>query len=200
MMTPLRTAQYIETNFGDDLTRHTTNRQNPHRLTPQQVDSYPVRDVTLMLSQRLNRTGTAVNSLRLGGYTYAQLYANARKDLHAPNVTSERFAQARLGAGSFDHRYILTGDQRWTYIPTLFNQYSSRPPRVFTVGYRGSKANCNSYIAQTFADINTYPVGTIVLVRFLHQQGHYNGNGTTTTTLQITGAVVRTASGWVGPN
>lgn len=196
-VTPLRTAQGIDTGFGVGFRAHLSDLRNPHGVTPNQVNVYSQGDALSLLSLKLNRTATAVNSLRLDNLRYNQVYENLRANLPASAVDSGRFSTARLGAGTANAQYVLLGDGNWHSISSIFDRFKSESAAVYYIGYRGTDSSALSHIRSTYSNINAYPVGTVVLFFIESRQGHGTGNGNMQLTVRPLSMARRTASGWI---
>jgi hypothetical protein len=196
--TPLRTAQHIEENFGKIFTNHVNARNNPHRLTYTQVGGMSKVKAEEELAGKLGVNDTARSTQRLQNYLYSAIYSNARANLDAAMVTIERFNQARLGDGVADRESILIGNATWVNIRSLFNTYEKKIGSVLYVQSRYNDPNTAvSNISVTYADNVRYPIGTIVLFKYLYTKYMGTGNGAYTTQITVFAATMKTASGWV---
>lgn len=215
-MTPLRTAQHIQTNFVKALTDHVQDLNNPHKVNYIQIQSLSSADIVALMGQLLGLHETAVASARLNGLTYAQLYANSRANLQAGYVTNQRFSLDRLGGGPRDRTYALRGDGLWWSLSSIFALYAKKPASVLYMngpqaqygawegigntlpeGYGSSEYTALANCQAIFADVNAYPVGSIVICRQNAWQNNGTGNGGFYVTVYgVLMCMVRGAGGW----
>lgn len=196
--TPLRTAQHIEENFGKTFTNHVNNRNNPHKVSFTQVGGMSKVKAEEELAGKLGVNDTARTTMRLQNYLYSAIYTNARANLDAAMVTIERFNQARLGSGESGRETILLGNATWANIRSLFNTYEKKIGSVHYVTSRyNDPSTAVSNISVTYADNVRYPIGTIVIFKYLYSKHMGTGNGAITTNVTVFGATMKTASGWI---
>lgn len=210
MTSPLRTAQHIAVNFGSMLDTHQTDQGNPHRLKPEQLNGRNTAWVLDRIRDKKTPLNATVNSSRLFmGKTYAQLSQEARSDLDASEIKSERIYQLNLGTagGSASNPGILTGARTYRGIKDILQDYDTDSPRqtVFVNTQNRSLANAKAYIESTYGDITKWPAGSVFIFTYLYEQGNYtrssdvHGNGTYYTQVTFLAYMVRTTSGWFSP-
>lgn len=218
-MTPLRTAQHIESNFGLAMANHIADMANPHKLTYVQIQSLSSADIQALMGRLLGLHETAVATARLNGLTYSQLYTNSRSNLTTGYVTNQRFSLDRLGAGPRDRTYALRGDGIWWSLSTIFQMYAKKPSSVlYMVGVQSRPGVAEGLyepptlpegvgmsddytianIRAVYANEAAYPQGSIVIARSNDWQNNGTGNGGWYVTVyQVLFTAVRTAGGWV---
>ena len=202
-LTPQRWSQEMAKLAGIPLNNHVTRTDDPHNITSAQVQTHEKQKIDQMVSEKLPINATADNTLTVlnaGGVriTYDQIYAAARTNLAAGMFTQGSALSARLGTGTTSYEHILLGDGTWVSIQSLFNQYAPTiSTKFYYAGQLATKANALSSISVTYANINAYPIGTIVIYRINQTQTVGTGNGAITYNWNTTQACIRTASGWV---
>ena len=66
-VTPAGVKAHVDAGVGAALTAFAARRDNPHQVTAAQVNSYTRTETDGMLNQKLGRTDTALDSVRVGG-------------------------------------------------------------------------------------------------------------------------------------
>lgn len=202
-LTPQRWAQEMAKLAGIPLDAHVDRTDDPHQLTSAQVQTYEKPQIDALTASKLPINATADNTLTVLNasgtrITYDQIYAAARSNLTAAMFTQDTALSARLGTGTTSYEHILLGDGTWVSLQSLFNQYAPQKSTAFYyAGQLATKANALSSISVTYANINAYPVGTIVIYRINQTQTVGTGNGAISYNWNTTQACIRTASGWV---
>ncbi len=120
-----------------------------------------------------------------------------RSNIPAENFTSGVFDRARLGLGNAVGDVTLTGNLNWTSIQSLFDLYAPwSTANVFFAGSFASSATAMAMIRSLYANINTYPVDTLVFYTYDTTISLGVGNGVGTYSYRKSAMAYRTLSGW----
>lgn len=216
-MTVQRIAQHIDSNFSVALRSHITAMNNPHGVTAAQIGSLTSNEIVALIGRLLGLHETAVATSRLGGQLYSQMYATVRSNMDTSYLAQQRMSLDRLGYGGRDRTYVLRGDSTWVSLQSIFAAYARKPSMVlYMAGIQarpGAQEGMDSGVPEgtgdstdfamaniraVYADINAYPIGTIVICHQNAWQNNGTGNGGMYTTVYgVLLSAVRTASGWV---
>lgn len=194
--TPLRTAQHIQANFGNALNAHINNVSNPHQVTAIQLGAMDIPKVVAEMRLYLGIRDTARSTAKFAGKTYAQFYSELRSNLSANQINSGRLALQQLGVGSPKATSLLMGSG-WNEITSFFSSNAPKRPSIqyLTTVFANADAALNN-VKATFADINAYPVGTMVVVKYKNSWSAGTGNGSYTATLNSFIVITRYSGGW----
>jgi len=200
-MTPALAATSIQVNFLDSLNLHKADRNNPHRVTPAQVNAFPIGEANNAFGNKLGKYETAANTNLFAGRDFNQVYNESRANLDVSAVAPlGRFPYDIMAGGminGLNHLFVLTGAGQWRQLPEIFNTYGKKASKVQVLGgVFGSPSDGIASISQIFADNNAYPYGTIVLFTVQDTYDIGNGNGGTITRLTSVYSAVKTPSGW----
>jgi len=199
-MTPLGGALLIKSNFGDRLNNHVKDFNNPHKVSPAQVDVHSIQAMNNQLSKKLGINETAVSTNRLNGQLYESIYANIRKNLTADMIQKQGLIDGdRIGSGTANAGTVLTGNGTYRSLTEIFSTYAKPVSAIhYLLGTYSSAAQAISAIQSAFANNSVYPVGTLVVFTVNQSREVGTGhNGTTTNTAISLYTAAKTASGWI---
>lgn len=171
----------IQTNFTPDLEQHINDTNNPHRLTPDQVQTLSRAVIDSALDAKLTRGDNAVSSQRFEGRLYPAMYSYMRNNLPADYVTSGTFNISRLVGTPGNNQTAVVGNNQVTDVHTLIRNHITPNTRiVYLTGADGQ--NVPAVLLNTFANNTEFPVGTLALTMISYYQQVGYGNGAYTYT------------------
>lgn len=191
--------------FGEiPLNAHIAARYTTHAPTAAQLRTYTKLQLDDLFDKKLAIDGTAVGANLFWGRLLSapgvdryinqlQLYNDHRANLNAANFNSGKVAPQRLGIGTPTATSVLTATGVWTEFRTLYDRYTADSGT--DIYYAGQVTLAS--IATTYADINYYPVGTIVIYLVVGLEGYAYGNGGNDPYNRASfRAAIRGAGGW----
>lgn len=171
--------EMIQTNFTPDLEQHVNDTNNPHRLTPAQVQTLSKAAIDSALNAKLTRGDNAVSSRRFEGRLYPAMYTYMRSNLPADYVTSGTFNIRRLVSSPGNTQSAVVGNNQTTNVYNLIRDHLTPNTRiVYLTGADGQ--DVPAVLLSTFANNVEYPVGTLALTMISYYRQSYYGNGTNT--------------------
>lgn len=176
-LVPGRYKLVIDVNFTNFLTSHITNINNPHGVTAAQAGTRTIPETIVELNKKLGLYETAASANRVANNAYAAFYNLMRSNLNASEITTgivniQRIcATAGIGA---DHG-IIGNNQAVLLESAIVPLVKKGTKIVYLSGANGQ--NVAAVLANTYADISQYPVGTIALVMIRYYSNGSYGNG-----------------------
>lgn len=90
-MTPSLTVALLNSHVSDEVINHAERTDNPHSVTAAQVGAYTTQAMNLLLADKLDKTASAANSLKLENLTVAQLTAQILLGKAASSADADMF-------------------------------------------------------------------------------------------------------------
>lgn len=200
--TPWSMAVSIRVNFTAVLNEHIGNRNNPHRVTATQLNTYTIGEYNAKVPTYLPKGATALQTNKIYGFTPQAWYTAMRTGNNVVELsnTSGRLNVARYTrAANWPGRgFYLAPDQNWYPIATQFAKHEVVPTKVVPLfGYTTSSDLGRAALGnQLLANNAVYPPGTILLVSMPLTKAIATGNGGNVyTRTQNIGMAVKNASG-----
>jgi hypothetical protein len=176
--------------FGEiPMKAHIDARYTTHNPTAVQLNTYTRSQFDTRADTKLPIDGTSVNAVGFMGATRAapapirnmnqiELYNELRGAMPAGAFTIGQVNPARLGIGAPGPNTVLLGTGVWADFRSLYNQYTATGSTdLYWAGYQGTQAAGLANISATFANIQAYPVGTVVIFQVYGIESYSHGNG-----------------------
>lgn len=182
-MTVLEMAKVFGTN---PLEQHINHLYTAHSPTAAQIGVYTRDEFDQMASGKLTTNGTAKDANGVQGwyqstpnvtirFSDSSLYTELRSNLKTSYFTKGVLAPTLLGRGNPTSRHYLAANGEWRSFDDLFNSLAKGDST--DIHYAGDIPNPNQALQQirvTYANIRTYPVGTVVVFRSRYNDEYLN--------------------------
>lgn len=196
--TPASVALVIASNFSSELTDHIGNRANPHRNTAAQLRVHTNTEFNNIMIQYADRGSTMYYTSSTWGATPDSQIAEFRYNNSMANITSGMYPKERIAGGLPGAGYVMLPYGLWQSFPSVMSVYEKKAGVInylsgnFT-GFYGAQATANTYCT----NLTTYPIGSLLIFHFVHEERSNTSNGTAIARIQNTGMMTRTANGWL---
>lgn len=128
---------------------------------------------------------------------YTRVFNDVRANISAEAFVSGIVPAARLALGSPSATKVFRGDQQWVDIGSIFDQYQQAGgANVIYVGQYSDGNTVLSNVRSTYANVNAYPVGTLVIWRLSTYMYEGGSNGAVKVGINPTRGIIRTTAGW----
>lgn len=190
------------------LNKHVSDFANPHQVTIHQIDGLSSSEIYALLALKLDKTGTAVNSLKLEGRTFLQTRDEIVNSIQNPELDNGLFNKPNLGENwnTSDTSLVLTRDgwKNFKAHETAFGRTITQLGGYTTaetlsllaqrLPIGGTAVNANGLEGRSFAGTRAEIVGSIQNPELT--RGYFNKNNLGENWNPANNKLVLTATGW----
>lgn len=206
LLTPQLAWQVVNGAPSLSLANHIVDRNNPHKLLPQNV--LPAVDPKNTQTQKLdglhNRTDTVDNTLTVNHpitgtvlVDPGQFQQISRENMDTSSFPNGVLAPQQLTYGTPTGTRLLRGDGSWTDISQLQPEYGAKEEfKVINIGQNVSNAAAIARLNQQFGNLAQWPVGTVAFYTVAYTEWQGWGNGASQYSYPYSFAAGRTNGGW----
>lgn len=197
--TPASTKLSINAIFGTQLQDHIDNKLNPHRNTAAQLSTYTTTEFNTLKNKYADRGATMTRANMVWGNTPDGHVPELRYNNNHVNFTAGMYPKERIASGLPGAAYVMLPYGLWQWFPSVISVFERKAGIINYLsgnfnGYYGAQATANTYCT----DLNIYPIGSLLIFHFLHEENSNSSNGVMWSRVHNTGMMTRTASsGWL---
>lgn len=188
------------------LNKHIADETNPHRTTPEKIDS-PIKtvvDATAATKYFRNEqvADTDYFSNGVDSYAYNEYFKLARRDIPADNFVSGGangyLDPRRLGRGTPAANTALNGDGQWVTWDSIIIQQGAPPsPTIYSAGSGwGSPSSAHYWLTRQPWAFSA-PTGSVCFYRVPTVYTWGYGNGGASGQINVIHGSYKTATGWI---
>lgn len=172
LMFAIDAVNWLNQELRYPIEEHIVSRDNPHRLTPGQLDTFSKAEFDALLSRYVSHGETVRNAATLNHLSFDALKKEVTGTISISGIYGDVIPPERLGGGSGKTDSLLTGSGNFKSLSQIIKDNAQTKTEWalhrFPANWAGTVSEAKQIIEKTYTDHTAWPVGSVVF--FSHTQ------------------------------